>query len=268
MKTENFAYKATKKMALKTQPRNFREYLQGEFVLRCKKNPQYSMRAFSKFLGVENSWLSKILRGKKVASRQSIEKLAFRLGLSAHQVQNLQSLSKTNKDSEAAYKVLTEDIFEVISDWFHFAILELMKLDSFEADEKWISKKLGIPFIEARSAIERLKKVGLIETCADGNWIDTSNGFTTHNLGIHFTSAARRRLQENILEKSREALVALPIEERDHSSIMMATNMSKLEEAKRRIDTFRKEICDFLEDCNEKNEVYQLSVGLFPLTKK
>ncbi len=42
--------------------KDFRIFLQEELVLRCKKNPKFSMRAFARMLGVENSALSKIIK--------------------------------------------------------------------------------------------------------------------------------------------------------------------------------------------------------------
>ncbi|MBX9767694.1 MAG: DUF4423 domain-containing protein [Bdellovibrionales bacterium] len=250
----------------------FVELLKLEYSARCKKNRQYSLRAFAKDLKVESSWLSKVLRHQKNPSPALIEKIGDRLGLKFSEIQHYALKSKTGAKSRptaskplSEYKVLSEDVLEVLSDWTHFAILELMKINDFENNEKWIAERLGMNFIDARNSIDRLIRVGILQVTPSGQWIDLSGGFTTHNLGINSTSAARRRLQASLLDVSKEKLSKLPITERDHSSVMMASSKEKLNQAKEMIDRFRKELSDFLEDGNQKDTLYQLQVGLFPL---
>ena len=48
------------------------------------------------------------------------------------------------------------DKFSVISEWYHYAILELTYVSGFKADYKWIARKLSITVEEAKVAIERL----------------------------------------------------------------------------------------------------------------
>ena len=54
------------------------------------------------------------------------------------------------------------DTFAVISDWYHYAILSLLEVTDARLDPRWISKRLGINRLEARLAIERLKRLSLI----------------------------------------------------------------------------------------------------------
>ena len=48
---------------------NFQTCLRNELERRCKANPAYSLRAFAKFLGVDPSFLSKVLSGKREVTR-------------------------------------------------------------------------------------------------------------------------------------------------------------------------------------------------------
>jgi hypothetical protein len=57
------------------------------------------------------------------------------------------------------------------------------------------------------------------------------------------------------------------VEERDHTSIMMATDSKRLEEAKKMIKRFRRRLCSFMEQCESKNSIYQLSISFFPILK-
>ena len=56
---------------------------------------------------------------------------------------------RLQKTAVPEYQQLQMDTFRVISDWYHFGILELTYLKSFKSDPRWIAKALGITEIEA-----------------------------------------------------------------------------------------------------------------------
>ncbi|MEK6705212.1 MAG: TIGR02147 family protein [Bdellovibrionota bacterium] len=257
---------------------DFRIRLQRELVKRCQANPKFSLRAFARFLGVESSRLSKILRGERPVGPELFKKFAGKLNLSPTEIEyyriNLQAQRfkvpaealNTNSNNHR-YLQLSQDVFESIEDWRHYAILELMKVESFQPTVKWLSQVLGINPSEIRAYIERLERIGLLEIKPDGTWHDCSDGFSTHVLSETQTTSAHRRSQAKILDLAIEALSTVPMDKRDQSSMMVATHSSKIIEAKKRIKKFRRELAEFLEDCKTKDTVYQLGVSLFPLVE-
>jgi hypothetical protein len=48
----------------------------------------------------------------------------------------------------------------MISDWYHFAILDLTRLDDFQPEPAWVSRKLGLTVSEVKIAVERLLRLG------------------------------------------------------------------------------------------------------------
>src|SRR5262249_20161371 len=151
-------------------------------------NPRYSLRAFAKALGIGPSALSDMLNGKRTITRTMKERLGLAMGLPLDEIRKYQNAheahSKTQLQNERKnildFQQLTLDTFAIISDWYHYAILELMKVHSFKGDTTWISKSLGITKSEANAAVERLMRVGLIKVSDQGRWVDTSNGFSTN----------------------------------------------------------------------------------------
>lgn len=262
-----------------TSAASFRLYLQNELLRRCEKNPAYSLRAFARTLGYDVATLSKILKGQRGIGRITIEKLGMKLGLSPAEVTSFmdkrraggkaaKNAARADHDSVPIdYQQLTLDSFKVISDWYHYAILETMALDHFKPDPKWIARTLGITVSEVNAAVERLQRIDLIEITPDGRWIDRTDGTST-TAGNPFSAVAFRKLQRQVLEKALVAIEEVPIERRDQTSVMMAIDSNLIPEAKERIKTFRRELSRFLNRSSLKRDaVYQLGVSLYPVTR-
>lgn len=140
---------------------NFRLWLQRQFTERCKRNPRYSLRAFSKYLCIDPSSLSQILSSKRPLSKKNVQNICQKLLATPKDLQSFE-LMTLEQVTDPNYIQLTQDNFAVISEWYHYAILELTYISGFKTDTKWISKKLSITTEEAKSAVERLKRLGLV----------------------------------------------------------------------------------------------------------
>lgn len=272
----------------------FQSILREEIAKRCERNPRYSLRAFSRSLGLDPAALSRILSGKTLPSAKMTQKLLQGLDLSPelrerflHSVRVSQNSALRERRSpffknpgvtgagiakeiaaeiseETKPKELTAELFRTISDWYHYAILEMTFLPDFKAEPKNIAKALGISEIEANLALERLFSLELLHRHGD-RVTKTDLQLTTADKSI--TSAAHRRRQKQILEKSLESLESESIEARSHTGMTMAIDPLKIPEAKKMIQEFNRQLCDFLES-GERTQVYELSISLFSLQKK
>ena len=246
---------------------DFRSLLQEQLIARCRKNPSYSLRSFAKHLNVSHSALTEMLKGKRTITKKSMEKLGFALGLTIHEIQHFQE-TKSNQtekaQQQAAYQQLTIDQFSIMSDWYHYAILELIKIEGFPHTTHDFARALGITKSEANIAVERMFRVGLLEE-VEGRLKEINGGFAT-NISGNLTSAGSKKLQKQILEQSIEALMTLPTDVRNHTSMTMAIDPKLLPEAIERIKKFRRELSEFLETQGTPTEVYQMSLSLFPIT--
>jgi hypothetical protein len=245
-----------------SMPPDFRVFLQRELVARCKFNPSYSLRAFAKQLALEPSYLSKVLARKKPVTPRLISRLAPRLGLSAPVVQ--QYLASQSQAGD--YVDLSLDQFEMISDWYHYAILELVQTKGFRSSPDWIARRLGIKMSEARAAVARLVRLGLLEVTPQGRLRNSKPGNTT--VGNPYSTVAFRHLQRQILSQAILAMDVTAIEERDQSSMTVAIDAGLVPEVKERIKKFRRQLAKLLQSSGSPmNEVYQLSVSFFPVSK-
>lgn len=237
--------------------------IQREFIERCRKNPAYSLRAFAKYLDINQSFLSKLLKGQRAITKDLAASVGPKLGLKPDQVK---ALFKSGTASLPGFLSLTDDEFELLSEWHHFAIIELSKTEGFEADVHKIASRIGIHVEEVRDAVERLQRLNFIQV-KDGKFRVLSPNTTWTN--TQKTSEARKKIQKALLEKSLDAIDHVPFEQRENGSVTVAINTKRLPEFKEKLKEIRKELADFFQATDEANldQVYQLTLSFFPLTK-
>jgi uncharacterized protein (TIGR02147 family) len=170
----------------------------------------------------------------------------------------------TYPQQEIPYQLLAEDAFALISDWYHFAILELFNVEGFQARASWCAKALGISSTEAQMATDRMLRLGLLRT--ENNKLTRTNKLIT-NFAPGITSVAHKNLQRQILQMAIDAIDEAKPSEKDITCITMAIDTAKIPEARKRIAKFRRELCSYLED-GEQTRVYQLALQLYPVSKQ
>ena len=251
-----------------TKEYDFKTFLKDELSRRCQENENYSLRAFARSLNCDPSYLSKVLNGKKNISKNFIQRISLTLNLPPEET----NLFINNQDAQIEddecpeYNFIAHEKFKLLSEWYYDAILEMAKLPDNKASSSWISQQLGIKEELVNEALERLIQFELIEI-KSGRLVDLTQGHTTNIKDFAYSTLANRSYQRQILNKSITSLETIPIDKRDHSSIMMATNTEKLIQAKKMIKNFRRKLCQFMEDVDDYDCVYQLSLSIFPITE-
>jgi uncharacterized protein (TIGR02147 family) len=186
--------------------------------------------------------------------------------IEAFDVQEHGNSKKSAQDRiDSDYRQIALDSFYIISEWHHYGILQLMRTQEFENDFKWIATRLNIEAHDARIAIKRLIRVGVIEVQKNSSLKDMTLGKTSH-LRSDFTNKQLKNFQIMALEKAIHSIKEVPIELRDNTTMTMAINKKALLFAKEEIKKFRRQLTKKLEAFDEPDEVYQLAIGLNPLT--
>jgi len=259
-----------------TKSPDFRLFLQQELAKRCGTNPKYSLRAFAKFLGITPAFLSNLLKGKRSVTQSSIEKFSERLGLRPDDLAKFQNFHfkgprsprssgtrKPRPKSIPDFNQVHLDQFEMISDWYHYAILELIRVRGFDPSPRWMAKALSVNIAEVHAALERLERLGMISRSADGKIQDTSKNYTT--TGNPSTAVAFRNLQKGVLQKAIVALEELPIEKRDQTSLTMALDSKLIPKLKLMLKDFRKQLVSLQDESKDYDQVYHLSFSVYPI---
>ncbi len=237
-------------------------------LVRCRgKNSSFSLRALAKRVGIHSSALSEILNGKRVVSKKVSERIISRLGVDpATREQFAVAIKnrKTGKDSSTSEKdrlQLDADQHHTIADWFHFGILSLLETSNAKSSAVWIAKRLNISKETVKQALTRLERLGLVR----------KNGLKLEVTGQSVKSPdeiklpALKLVHQQNLDKAREALFQVEIDQRDFSAITLAIDPNRMSEAKKLTRRYLADMENLLEQ-GDRTEVYKLCVQLFPLT--
>ena len=260
----------------------YQHFLNSEFEGRKFRNPNYSLRAFARDVGLAAPKLSEILRGKCGLSEASAKRLAKKLTLSEKETiifinQVVAAHGRSKVEREKAHAVLESikdehsfdeialDSFRIIADWYHFAILELTEVEGFKSNAAWIAKRLGISRKIAKESIERLFDTGLLAKKDSGEWYQTEEILATPT-GI--PSGEIKKHHRQIQAKAEDALINTPINKRDFSAMTLAVSESQLEEIQKDIKEFRRKLAKKINLADKKDSVYCLSIQFFPLDSK
>ncbi len=261
----------------------YTDILKSALEERMAANSSYSLRAFARDIGVQASNLSNIFNGKKGLSESKALEICEKLGLSdkeschfcdlvnlRHAKSNLKrNMAKTRLQeyyTQDQVKIVKEDVFKVIADWYHYAILELITVADFQSDAKWIAKKLGITSFQASEAVSRLERLELIEIVdgiisSTGIQLETTSGIASKSI---------KKLNKQLIEKAQIAVTNQNVDERHISTLTAAISSDDVKEYGALIEKFKSEI-NYL--ANKKNQnkkpdnVYCLAMQFFNLSK-
>lgn len=253
--------------------KDFLEVVKADFAKRCERQTAYSLRSHAQFLGVSPATLSLYLAKKIELSPKIFNIISSKLELSPEHIAHYKDLVINNKQKKLlvnynndGHSSLEMDEFSFISDWYHYAILEIFSLKNHKEDPAWIAEKLGISDVEkVELAIERLIKLNLLQKNKEGK-MENVDRFTSI-LDYNYSSNAMRERQKQILNLSKEKIDAVAITERDHSGLTMAIDTKLMPEIKDKIKKFRRSLGNYIgKNSISRDAIYEIQISFFPLT--
>lgn len=263
-------------------PKENEEYLQilkTEFQQRKLKNKRYSLRAFSKFLGLNHATLSQVMSKQKGLSLKMAIKLTQRLGLdSIEKNKFLASVTKCfsrspsrRRDAEEKLKTLSKhkkiiltksEELTMINHWSHVAVFEVI-LTAKANNQADIAKILDLPEIKVSGILHMLTNMGFIaktdnEYHSLRSTIHTANDIPSESLATYHAS---------VCIKAAESIHKQTVHIREFQNAIMCVDPKDLPEAKKMIRDFTQEF--YLKFHNEvsTNKIYSFSTVFFKLSK-
>ena len=229
------------------------------------KNASFSLRAFAKRLGTSSGPLSEIMSGKRTVTDRMVRKWVQSPVFDPQERTELArefGYMPAPAARSVEYVKISKQQMQVIAEWWHFAILSLMKTHDFKSDEEWIALRLGLRLSTVREALSRLESLNLIVRNEKKAWVRTSESVRTPDDQI---DAAIQSAHAGLLQVAARKIRVLSPEVRDYTSFIMSIKPERLPQAKAMIREFQDKLSELLEQ-GETSEVYQLGIQLFPLS--
>ena len=257
------------------RPEGYRHLLRSELLGRIKRNARYSVRAFARDLSVSSAFMSQVLNGNRSLSEANGLKVARALGWEIQKTDLFLHLIRLEQCKDPALRTLLyqeahgtfdfidleAEAFEAISNWLHFAILELTLVKGFKSNSLWMARRLGVTKQEIDDAVGRLISLGLL--AKEGSILAI-----VKNSSVPDTpSAAMRNFHKTHLLKAARALEEQNFDQYHFSGITTAIDPRNLPVAEAMIKTFRRKLMKVLEQ-GEKTAVYQISFQLYQLDRE
>lgn len=265
---------------------DYRQLLRDFYWERKKSRAHaWSLGIWARQLGLKSpSTLAMILKGSRNPGPELTGKLAKTLRLGPKEIEYFEDLVTLKKHQDdprlsvlimeklgkqhpsGQFQLLDADTFYLISNWYNYAIREMVNLRDFREDSKWISEQIHFKVTpkEVDEAIEALLRLNLLKRNERGRLVSSAGTLTTNN---DIADEGIKRFHEQTLGNASEALRKIDPSRREIIGITFCMRESKLAEAKGILRKFRTEFGRLFES-GDGDAVYHLELAFIPLTGK
>jgi len=264
---------------------DYRHFLKEMYSYFKGKKKSFSYRSFAKDAGLKSyNYLKLVMDGERNLSAKMLPHFTKGLKLNRQESEFFENLVYFNQavsleEKQAYYerlkrfqkyraiKEIEADQYEYFSKWYYVAIRELVAMEQFQEDPEWISQQLfpKVNPAQAKEALKLLQRLEFLKRDAKGKLILSQ---PTISSAAEVRSLALMRFHGQMIEKAKESLENVAMENRDISSVTIAVPANQLKKLKDKINEFRNELLathDSVEGSSLR--VYQLNVQLFPLSE-
>ena len=262
---------------------NYRVYLRDYYEYKKSTTAAFSLRFFAEKAGLSShAHLKLTIDGKRNITKNTVTKLIHGLGLENQRAAYFESLvffnqATTDEDKKVYYAQLIKASprsklhkmdkaqLRIFKEWHHSAILEMVGLKDFRPIPDQISKRLRglITPAQAMESLNLLLELGLL--------VKTANGYRQSNPLITTDDEVQdimvKMYHNQMLALSARMLNDLPGSERDVSALTFGIKRSDFPNLKKHLQLMRKELLDFSAKAGEAEDVVQINLQLFPLTR-
>ncbi len=244
----------------------------------------FSLRSFAQKAGVAASLLNDILSMRQNLTTQTMHKYAKVMELGAKEIAYFEALlgfnnASTNQEKNrffgemvhlrgrSAVKFIDHQQYEYFSEWYHAVVRELVTNGGMGCDADKISQSIDpvVSPAKVKKSIALLQELGLIYE-ADGVWRASDKVLSSE---YQIQSVALKNYHIGMLERATESLDKHTSDQREFQGLTLSVSNATFEQMKKRIRTFSDELLAMAASENsESEEVYQINLQMFPLTKK
>jgi uncharacterized protein (TIGR02147 family) len=267
---------------------DYREFLRDYYLSQKNSVPKLTFRLLAQKAGFSSPSFQKlVMDGKKNLTMESILKISRALRLNKkseeyfkvlvffnqgktvedkkHFLKKIDNFRKRNKPE----KILPKE-YDYLKEWYHCVIREMVDFPDFKEDPEYINKKLfyAIKPDAIRKSLDLLVETGFLIRDEKGALTKKDKTLATGDIRdqeILRTIARNHHL--SMIDLAQKAVSNLSQGQRSVSNTTVGISASAYETVLKRIEQLRLEILEIAAADRTADQVFQLNVNLFPLTK-
>lgn len=254
-----------------------RTILGREFSRRKATNKRYSLRSFSRDIGLSHSFLSRYLRGQAQVSETKALEVSYRSSMTDKEralyvetvrLENAKSPSTTGQIVKSLDKVsskyrhfapMIDQQFYLVNRWYQVAVLDLLEMVKPPHTANRLARRMGISETEMALALDRLESAKAIRR--------RGTSFVRCDEWTEVVTAppeVLRQFHRQMLTLAAQSLDRQDPAQREVAGITAAINSARIPEARRMIREFTNELSAFLSE-GPRDAVYQFETAFFRL---
>ena len=262
---------------------NYRVFLHDYYAYKKSTSAVFSLRFFAAKAGLSShAHLKLVMDGKRNITKNTVVKIIQGLNLADERATYFENLvffnqAKTDKEKAFYYGKLVKSTpgsrlhkmdqahFRIFTEWYHSVIREMVELRGFNPAPEWISRRLGgtITPAQAAESLNLLSSLGLISRTANG-YSQAQSLITTED---EVSDLLVKQYHRQMLDQANDSMENVPAEKRDISAVTFAIQRKDFPALKKHLQLMRKELLDFSSESGTGEDVVQVNIQLFPLTR-
>ncbi len=263
--------------------RNYRDFLICVYQKKQLKNRLYSLRAFSRDLGLSAQAVGNILAGRYGLSSSTAITAAKRLKLDSTETkyftlliearharskvakaEALEQLERLRTSRHASAQMGSEQS-EVLSDWVIPAVSSFIGSEPAKIDVKSLSHRLGVKTERITKALQVLTNSQIVEKLETGEYLQSC---INRRANSETPSPVIRSFHKQVLEKAISKLDEPAMHNRKSLSTILSFPFARYEEAKREIESFHSKFLKHFAEEPQTDSVMAFTLQFFRLDKE
>jgi uncharacterized protein (TIGR02147 family) len=268
-----------------TNHEDYRGYLEAIYRLAKESASEYSYAHFSINLGLSSTNAHAIIAGHRNLSLKTGNRIATALGLTEHNKRYLLALirqehAKSHAEREEAFlermqlarSALSSSVDErrlkFFESWHHAAILEILRLENASDDPQWLSDNLrpSVSIPKIKQSLELLKNLGYLAPSDKFRRLYPTEVLIS--TGDQVERLAILSYHRQMLHLAIAAMDKIDAEDRDIAAITIGVSGKLKSQIRDEVIKLRKRFLELAKNENSPDEILQLNVQLFPISKR
>ncbi|MCQ2104717.1 MAG: DUF4423 domain-containing protein [Fibrobacter sp.] len=262
---------------------DYRDFLKSYYDRKKAEMPFYSYRMMGDKLGLDSSYLYRVLQKKQHLPAHALSSAKEILALTGREAEYFDLLytaavtkDKAKKEEMMAKALSLRDVdrhslqaaeLKLLENWWIPAVRAYLELNGGVVNLKQIAHDICPPITEAQAqeAIDTLLEVGFVKKMASGRLALSEAHLTASGPE---KKVAVRKFQKQVLALASDSLDNVPVEERNISTLTLSVDQACFDDLGDMLKEFRRLVQKRVDSAKSPDRVMQLSLAFYPVARK